>query len=242
MPRSKYSDEEQPLLPVEQKKPAGPVDNTKPLDPRVLFGEFMCTFFFCYLSVTAAAPVTAGAAPPPQALTNGALIAAIVSFNPDAHLNPAVTAALLATRRMPVARALAFVPLQLIAAAAASYLVAGLGLPVLFGGVDTTNIVKALFDEILPMAFIVFIVFQTAVATKEKDGVISPLAALYIGLSVLCCAGTFTTGVFNPARSFGPALVTGNFTAHWVFWVGPFIGAIAAALVSWRVPDHTSRY
>lgn len=236
MPHNDYSstNEQKALLPTTTK--AKLVDSAPPLDPTVLFGEFMCTFLFCYLSVTAAAPVTAGAPlPPPQALTNGAIIAAIVSFMPDAHLNPAVTAALLVTRRISPIRALAFVPLQLIAAGAASYLVSAVGVPVPFGGPNVSNIGKALMDEIIPMAFIVFVVFQTAVAAKEKQGELGPTAALYIGLSVLACAATFTTGVFNPARSFGPALVSGNFTAHWIYVVGPFIGAIAAALVSCAV-------
>lgn len=35
----------------------------------------------------------------------------------------------------------------------------------------------------------------------------------------------------NPARSFGPALIVGNFTSHWIFWIGPMVGAILASLI-----------
>ena len=36
----------------------------------------------------------------------------------------------------------------------------------------------------------------------------------------------------NPARSFGPALLAGNFQHHWVFWLGPCLGCVAGGLTS----------
>lgn len=110
-----------------------------------------------------------------------------------------------------------------------------LGVPLVFAGIaakaSSLDIVRAFFAELVPMFIIVITVFQTAVATEIEGGVGGKLAALYIGLAVLACAGTFTTGIFNPARAFGPAFVAGNFINHWVYWVGPFVGATLAALV-----------
>lgn len=227
-------DELPPPPPPDTPPPTGIVQTTRDLDGRVLFGEWLSTFLFVYLSVHAAAL----GAPLANALNNAAVIAAVAaSFMPvsGAHLNPAVTLALLVTNRVSLRRAAAFVPLQLAASAAACYMARALGTPMAFGGIaaaaSTTDVVRAFFAELMPMFIIVIVVFQTAVATEKEGGVGNKIAALYIGLAVLACAGTFTTGVFNPARAFGPALVAGNFVSHWVFWIGPCVGASLAAFV-----------
>lgn len=212
----------------------GIVQTSADLDGKVLFGEFLSTFIFVYLSVNA----SASGSPLANSLNNAAVIAAVAaSFMPvsGAHLNPAVTLALAVTNRVSLKRGIAFIPLQLAAAVAASYLAWSLGTPVSFAGLaasaTATDLVRAFFAELMPMFIIVIVVFQTAVATEREGGVGNKLAALYIGLAVLACVGTFTSGVFNPARAFGPALVTRNFSNHWVFWVGPFVGACLAAFV-----------
>lgn len=211
----------------------GIIQKTTDLDGRVLFGEFLSTFLFVYLSVNAASSGSAVA----NSLNNAAVIAAVAaSFMPvsGAHLNPAVTLSLAITKRVSLRRGIAFIPIQLLASAAACYLAAMLGTPMSFSGIaasaTTTDLVRAFFAELMPMFIIVIILYQTAVATEREGGVGNKLAALYIGLAVLACAGTFS-GVFNPARAFGPALVTWNFANHWIYWIGPFVGACAAALV-----------
>lgn len=215
--------------------PPGIVQTSADLDARVLFGEFLSTFLFVYLSVNAAAL----GSPLANSLNNAAVIAAIAaSFMPvsGAHLNPAVTAALLVTKRVSLKRAVAFVPIQLFAAVTACMLAQSLGTPVAFGGIaaaaSKTELVRSFVAELIPMFIIVAVVFQTAVATEEEGGVGGKIAALYIGLAVLACAGTFLTAVFNPARAFGPAFVAQNFAHHWVFWAGPLVGAVMAAFVS----------
>ncbi|CAJ0939670.1 unnamed protein product [Ranitomeya imitator] len=67
---------------------------------------------------------------------------------------------------------------------------------------------------------------------RRDDNVGSP--SLSIGLSVVVghLVGIYFTGCsMNPARSFGPALVVGNFNTHWIFWIGPMVGAILASLI-----------
>jgi glycerol uptake facilitator-like aquaporin len=55
-----------------------------------------------------------------------------------------------------------------------------------------------------------------------------------IGLMLLACVlvgGPLTGAAVNPARAFGPALIAGQWVAHIVWWVGPILGAVAAALL-----------
>lgn len=73
---------------------------------------------------------------------------------------------------------------------------------------------------------------MTAVANKKEGGVGVNIAPLYIGMAVVVCAAAVPGSVFNPARAFGPALLSGVLANHWVLWVGPIFGAITASLVS----------
>jgi glycerol uptake facilitator-like aquaporin len=214
---------------------AGTLVDGPPLSPSVLVGEFVATFLFVALSV---ASTNSGMSTAGIAAANGAIIAAVAAaFMPvsGAHLNPAVTAALAVTNRVPLLRAAAFVPIQLAAAVLATYLVGSSGVDIVANfaafhtSADAAGTVRALWSECVPMFFIVVIVFQTAVATRAEGGVGTQLSALYIGLAVFACACIFS-GAFNPARAFGPALYLSAWSAHWIFWT-PVPVAMIAALV-----------
>jgi len=71
-----------------------------------------------------------------------------------------------------------------------------------------------------------------AVATDER--VADGFAALAVGLTVGFCAlmgGPVTGASMNPARSFGPALIGGLWRDHWLYWLAPITGMLAAARV-----------
>lgn len=92
-----------------------------------------------------------------------------------------------------------------------------------------TTVVQGLFIEMILTAQLVFTIFMLA-AEKHKGTFIAPVG---IGLSLFIAELTgvyFTGGSLNPARSFGPAAVNRQFHSyHWIYWVGPILGAVVAA-------------
>ena len=84
--------------------------------------------------------------------------------------------------------------------------------------------------EVVVTFVLVFVIFATAV----DPGGIGNRAPLAIGLAVLVdhlVAVPITGASMNPARSFGPALVAGEWSYHWIYWVAPLLGGAVAGLV-----------
>ena len=153
------------------------------------------------------------------------------------HFNPAVTAAMLATRRIDAVRAIGYVLAQLLGATLAALLLGQIlhnydlaaNAPFL-GSCDLTGIgfkggaaVEAAITFLL-----VFVIFGTAVNDP------TPIAPLAIGMTIsadIFMGGPLTGAAINPARAFGPALATGHWANHLVYWIGPLVGALAAALL-----------
>ncbi|PHT26801.1 Aquaporin TIP2-1 [Capsicum baccatum] len=72
------------------------------------------------------------------------------------------------------------------------------------------------------------------ILTDPKKGSLGTIAPIAIGLIVganILAAGPFSGGSMNPARSFGPAVVAGDFSQNWIYWVGPLIGGGLAGLI-----------
>jgi len=88
---------------------------------------------------------------------------------------------------------------------------------------------QAIALEAIATFFLMFMVYGTAV---NKDA--PKIGGLAIGLTIaagILAIGPLTGGSMNPARSFGPAVVSGVLTGQVVYWVGPILGAIAAAML-----------
>lgn len=90
----------------------------------------------------------------------------------------------------------------------------------------------AVLLEIVMTFGLVYTVYATAIDPKRGDlGIIAPLAIGFILGANILAGGPFDGAAMNPARAFGPALVGWRWKSHWVYWVGPSVGAALAGLV-----------
>ncbi|RRT41650.1 hypothetical protein B296_00019064 [Ensete ventricosum] len=101
---------------------------------------------------------------------------------------------------------------------------------------------EGLVMEIIVTFALVYTVYATAADPKKGSlGTIAPIAiGLIVGANILA-AGPFSGGSMNPARSFGPAVASGDFSDLWIYFVGPLIGGGLAGLVytyAYMLYDH----
>ncbi|KAI3750861.1 hypothetical protein L2E82_21733 [Cichorium intybus] len=165
------------------------------------------------------------------------------------HINPAVTFGTLIAGRVSVVRALYYWVAQLLGAVVASLLLrlATDGMrPIGFAVSTGVGNLNALLMEIILTFGLVYTVFATAIDHKRGTlGTIAPLAIAFIVGANILVGGPFEGAAMNPARAFGPALVGWRWNNHWVYWLGPFIGAAIAGLIyefgiiQPEVPVHT---
>ncbi|CAM0952728.1 unnamed protein product [Alopecurus aequalis] len=223
---------------------------------RAVITEFMATLMFLYVSLAtvigyksqsaAAADACAGVGYLGVAWSFGATIIVLVYCTGSVsggHINPAVTLALLLCRKLSLVRAALYVTAQCLGAICGAALVKGVmgrSYEALGGGAnavaDGFSVGGALVAELAGTFVLVYVVLS---ATDPKrtahDSVIPILVPLPIGFAVfvvhLATIPITGTGI-NPARSLGAAVVYNQrkpWEDHWIFWVGPLMGATAAA-------------
>ncbi|GJU30393.1 aquaporin TIP2-1 [Tanacetum coccineum] len=79
---------------------------------------------------------------------------------------------------------------------------------------------------------LVYTVYATACDPKKGAlGTIAPIAIGFVVGANILAAGAFSGGSMNPARSFGPAVASGDFSGHWIYWVGPLLGGGLAGVI-----------
>ncbi len=159
-----------------------------------------------------------------------------------AHINPAVTVAFWSSGRFPSREVVPYVIAQTLGAVAASgTLRATLGpLGHLGATQPSVSIAAAFVIETLLSFALMFVIMAVATDDRAADG----FAGIAVGFTVGFCAlsgGPLTGASMNPARSFGPALIGGVWTGHWIYWVAPTLGTVAAAQVYDFLRGATSR-
>jgi MIP family channel proteins len=173
------------------------------------------------------------------ALAHGLILAVVVTatMRISGHLNPAVTLGFLATRRIEPVMAGVYIVAQLLGAMLAAYALRGLfpeadAMAARLGGqavASNITLWQAIGLEAVATFFLVFIVFGTAVDPSAPR-----VGGLAIGLVVAAdtlAIGPLTGASMNPARSFGPAVASNIFEGQVVYWTGPILGGLAAALL-----------
>jgi MIP family channel proteins len=212
-------------------------------DQRAIAAEFLGTLFFVFVGTGAAVGATEllggadSAALLVIALAFGLGIVIAVAWTANisgGHINPAVTLAMIIAKKITVPLGIAYMVAQFVGAAIASLLLLlcmpdavddNLGRQTLGAGMANG---EGLLMEILLTAFFLIVIFNVAVSNKGW-GLNAPIA-IGLAIAVIHLIGVpFSGASVNPARSFGPDLVTGEWEDFWVYLVGPFVGAAAAA-------------
>lgn len=146
-----------------------------------------------------------------------------------AHFNPAVTTGFWLSKRFPGADVLPYVSAQLVGAASAAALLRMLLGDAARAGVTSPAIgVLPGFTVEVVLTFFLMLVIMAVATDSRVDG---PVAGLAVGLTIAFDAlmgGALTGASMNPARSFGPALASGIWHGHWIYWLGPLFGAALA--------------
>ena len=198
-----------------------------------LFAEFLGTFTLIFLG---AGSIVAGKADLQGiAFAHGLAIFVMVSAFAGisgSHFNPAVSVALFATGRLGITELIYFAIVQLAGAVTASLLLKtifgsenGYGLPALATEISSSSGALA---EAIGTALLVLVIFGVAV---DKRGPFASVSGLPIGLTIsaiIFTIGPATGAALNPARWFGPALISGDFSNIWLYIFAPIIGAVLA--------------
>lgn len=204
---------------------------------RKLYAEALGTFCLVFAGTGAVVvnQVTGGAVGHLGiSLVFGLVVAAMIyAIGPvsGAHMNPAVTVAFWSEGRHKTGEVLPYAAAQLAGALAAS-----LALKLLFAG-QATNLgatspagsaAQSFFLEFLMSFMLMFTIMGVATGDAAKG----EMAGIAIGGMVALEAafgGPISGASMNPARSFGPALMTRNFAHHWLYWAAPVLGMLLGA-------------
>ena len=200
-------------------------------------GTFVLVFFACGTACVVGCSAENGTGYLLTALAFGLVIVAMaysIGNISGCHINPAVSLAMLISKKLSIKDFIGYVAGQCVGAILGALLLSA------FVGVDSGLGTNALYDGNIWLSLLieviltfVFVLSILGVTSKVENG---NVAGLVIGLSltlVHILGISFTGTSVNPARSLGPALLVGGAALSnvWVFIVGPLVGGALAALI-----------
>ena len=208
--------------------------------------ELVGTFFLVFvigtvvtLYVTAGSNAQFGSDFAVVGLTQGLVLFALIQILggvSGAHLNPAVTTAAAVLKRIDPVDAVVYVLAQLSGGVLGALLVRGLlvdeGTAGNYGAGQVSDLLGGNFAGAICEGIGAFLIVLAVIAVALNQRAWRDWAPLTIGLTFTFCVfifGPLTGGAFNPARWFGPALVSGEWGGVWPYTVGPIVGALLAA-------------
>ncbi|MYK17305.1 aquaporin [Candidatus Poribacteria bacterium] len=204
------------------------------MNTKNLIAEFIGTFALIFIGAGALAIGEGGLVG--VALAHGLVIVVFAyayGHISGTHINPAVTLGLLIAGEIQFVAAIGYWIVQFLGGILGAVVLnavlpnpGDLGVTILS---ENVGVGQGLVVEIILTFFLVNTIFNTAVSGKAAN-----FAGLAIGLTLTLCilmGGPLTRASLNPARTLGPAIVSGNYADIWLYFVGPCVGAILAALL-----------
>jgi aquaporin TIP len=205
---------------------------------KIWLAEFIGTFALIFAGIGALVSGAEGLAVAfAFGLTVAVMIVAVggISF---AHFNPAVTVGFFILGRINFLQLLLYWSAEFLGATAAIFL-----LQFFYGVTQLAPDIAPFIGvgvEVVLTFFLFFVIANCVIQQHPQPG-------LYIGFTVTLCAiagGVITGASMNPARSFASALAANVWTHHWVYWLGPILGALLAALVArflWQASNRSNQ-
>lgn len=202
---------------------------------KALLAEFLGVFTLCFVGI-GVINATQGADLLTIALGHGLAIALMITAMghlSGGHFNPAVTFAFWGLGQLSLRTAAAYVAAQLLGGLVGAVVIGAVygagavaaGTPAPGNGV---GLVPATLLEAVLTFFLVWVILGAAYNRQYS------FAGLAIGLTVamdILVGGPISGAAMNPARVLGPAVIGGEWNAHWIYWVGPLVGGGLAAVV-----------
>ena len=204
------------------------------MNTKSLVVEFVGTFALIFIGAGAVAIDIGGLIG--AAFAHGFVVVAFIyayGHISGTHINPAVTLGLLIAGEIEFVAAIGYWIVQFLGGLLGAALLnavlpnpSDLGVTILTEGVTP---VQGLVIEIVLTFFLVSTIFSTAV--NGKAGAFAGIAIGFVLIACILMGGPLTRAALNPARTLGPAIVSGNYADIWLYFVGPCVGAILAALL-----------